>query len=65
MPLVEITLWPGRSPEAKEQMIREVTEAVSRSSGAPTDAVEVVIREVPKTDWGLGGQPCSKKFPES
>ncbi len=64
MPLVEISLWPGRSAEVKERMIREVTDAVSRTSGAPLEAVEVIIREVPKTDWGIGGEPCSTKFPD-
>jgi len=60
MPLVEITLWPGRTPEVKERIIREVTEALSRSSGAPPEAVEIIIRDVPKTDWGRGGVPYSK-----
>lgn len=64
MPLVEITLWPGRSPEVKREMIREVTDAVARTSGAPPEAVEILIHEVPKTDWSLGGEPCSIKFPE-
>jgi 4-oxalocrotonate tautomerase len=60
MPLVEITLWPGRSEEVKERIIREVTEALSRSSGAPPEAIEIIIRDVPKTDWGRGGKPFSK-----
>ena len=60
MPLVEITLWPGRSEEVKERIIREVTEALSRSSGAPPEAIEIIIRDVPKTDWGRGGRPYSK-----
>ena len=60
MPLVEITLWPGRTPEVKERIIREVTEALSRSSGAPPEAIEIIIRDIPKTDWGRGGVPYSK-----
>ena len=64
MPLVEISLWPGRSVEAKERMIREVTDAVARASGAPPEAVEILIREVPKTDWGIGGESCSTRFPD-
>jgi len=63
MPLVEITLWPGRSAEVKENIIREVTDALSRSSGAPPEAIEIIIRDVPKTDWGRGGQPFSKTKP--
>ena len=43
MPLVEISLWPGRTDEAKERMIEEVTEAVVRTSGAPPEAVTVIL----------------------
>jgi 4-oxalocrotonate tautomerase len=63
MPLVEITLWPGRSAEVKERIILEVTEALSRSCGAPPEAIEIIIRDVPKTDWGRGGRPFSKSSP--
>ena len=63
MPLVEISLWPGRDEKAKAELIREVTEAVSRTTGASTDVVEVIIREVPKSDWGMGGKPFSKTHP--
>ena len=64
MPLVQISLWPGRSDEVKEKMIAAVTEAVSRTSGAPPEAVEVIIHEVPKTNWGMGGTPFAKTHPE-
>lgn len=65
MPLVEITLWPGRSVEVKERIIREVTDALSRACGAPPEAVTIMLREVPKTDWGRGGEPFSKTKPDS
>jgi len=64
MPLVEITLWPGRSAEVKADIIREVTQALARASGAPPEAVEVIIRDVPKTDWGRGGEPYSRTHPD-
>ena len=64
MPLVEISLWPGRTPEVKEDLMREVTETVARITGAPLEAVEVIIRDVPKTNWGMGGKPFSKSHPD-
>lgn len=65
MPLVEISLWPGRAPDVKAKIIREVTDAVARSTGAPPEAVEVIIRDVPKTDWGHGGKPFSETHPDT
>ena len=44
MPLVEISLWPGRGPDVKARIIREVTEVVARTTGAPPEAVEVMQR---------------------
>lgn len=61
MPLVEISMLTGRDDEMKENIIREVTDAVVRTSGAPPDAVTVIIRDVPRTDWARGGVPYSKK----
>ncbi len=63
MPLVEISLWPGRNDATKAEIIREVTDAVSRTTGASPEVVEVIIREVPKTDWGMGGKPFSETHP--
>jgi len=63
MPLVEISLWPGRDDATKARLISEVTDAVARSTGASAEVVEVIIREVPKTDWGAGGKPFSKTHP--
>jgi 4-oxalocrotonate tautomerase len=63
MPLVEISLWPGRGPDVKAKLMREVAEAVVRATGCPLDVVEVIIRDVPKTDWGHGGKPFSETHP--
>jgi 4-oxalocrotonate tautomerase len=60
MPLVEISMLTGRDPATKERIIREVTDAVVRSSGAPPEAVTVIIRDVPRTDWAHAGTPYSK-----
>ena len=39
----------------KTDLIREVTEAIGRALSAPEESVRVVIYEVPKSDWGIGG----------
>jgi 4-oxalocrotonate tautomerase len=65
MPLVEICLWPGRPPDTKARIMREVTDAVARTTGCPPDAVEVIIRDTPKTDWGRGGRPFSETHPDT
>jgi len=61
MPLVEISMLAGRSDEAKERLIREITETVVRAVEVPAEAVTVIIREVPRTQWGKAGEPYSKR----
>ncbi len=55
MPLAQISILEGRSKEMKTDLIREVTKAIGRSLNAPEESVRVVIYEVPKSDWGIGG----------
>jgi len=54
MPLVEITLVEGRTPEQLRALLSAATQAVVDSVGAPVDSVRVVIREVPPTHWAAG-----------
>jgi 4-oxalocrotonate tautomerase len=55
MPLVQIDLLEGRSSERIVDLMREVTDAVSRSLEIPNDRVRVIVRDVPRTHWAVGG----------
>lgn len=54
MPLVEVTLVEGRTPEQLRTLMSSVTHAVVASIEAPLDSVRVVVREVPTTHWAAG-----------
>jgi 4-oxalocrotonate tautomerase len=54
MPLVEVTLAEGRTPEQLRALLHELHAAVVRAVEAPPDSVRVVIREVPATHWSAG-----------
>ena len=55
MPIVRIEMWPGRTRDEKNDLIRNVTDAVVNSIGCPDQAVEVLLYEVDKSDWAAGG----------
>lgn len=57
MPLIDVTLIEGRTPEKKKALIKALTDAVEQSIGAPRDSVRVILREVPAAHWGVGGVP--------
>ena len=54
MPLVEITLVEGRSPEQLRSLISKVTQACVDAVDAPLASVRVVLREVPSTHFAAG-----------
>ena len=54
MPLVEVTLAEGRTPEQIRSLIHELHEAVIRAVAAPPENVRVIVREVPPTHWAAG-----------
>ncbi|KKL11462.1 hypothetical protein LCGC14_2545560 [marine sediment metagenome] len=64
MPVVRIDLWKGREKETKKELIKKVTSAVVDAIGCSTGAVQVIINEVDKDNWGIGGVPASIKFPD-
>jgi 4-oxalocrotonate tautomerase len=61
MPIVHVYVWEGFGKDRVETLIREITR-VFGGLGVPESAVEVVVHKVPKTHWGVGGEPASEKF---
>jgi len=64
MPVVRIDLWKGRDKEKKKELIEKITSAVADAIDCPIEAVQVIINEVEKDNWGTGGTPASVKFPD-
>ncbi len=63
MPLVQVHVWRGFGDEKAKIVIREITR-VFTELGVPAHAVEVLVHEIPKTHWGIGGEPASEKLKE-
>lgn len=63
MPIVEVTLIEGRSPEKKRNMMRAVSQAVAETLEVRPEAVRVIIREIPKENFAVGGDSPVKPQP--
>jgi 4-oxalocrotonate tautomerase len=61
MPVVHVNVWEGFGKERAETAIQNITK-VFVDLGIPQPAVEVIIHEIPKTHWGIGGEPASEKL---
>ena len=51
MPLIEVSIARGRTPEQLRSLISELHLAAERSVGAVPENTTVIIREVPPTHW--------------
>lgn len=61
MPVIHANVWEGFSLEKIKTLIQNITK-VFVDLGIPTHAIEVIIHEIPKTHWGIGGEPASEKL---
>ena len=64
MPVIQIKMWEGRTKEQKKELIKSVTDAAVRSVSCSAEAVQVLVEEYPKENWGIAGELSSEKFPE-
>ena len=58
MPVVIVEMWEGRSPDQKERLIKGIAKAFEEIGTKP-EALQVVIHDVPKINWGSRGQQAS------
>ncbi|WP_276355346.1 tautomerase family protein [Cohnella caldifontis] len=54
--IIEISMFEGRSTEAKKQLIRLIFERIS-ALGIPPRDIEITVFETPKHNWGIRGLP--------
>ena len=59
MPIVNIQILEGRSPEKVKDLITGVTDAVVEKLEVKRESVRVLVTEIPKTHWGIAGVSVS------
>jgi len=59
MPVVHVNVWEGFGAQKSKTVIQGITQ-VFVDLDIPRRAVEVVVHEIPKTHWGVGGEPASE-----
>lgn len=56
MPFAQIYMLEGRTEEQKRRVIEKVTDALCEAIDARRETVRVMILDVPKSQWGIGGK---------
>lgn len=54
--IIEISMFEGRSNEAKKRLIRLLFTYIQQHCGISPHDVEITIFETPKVNWGIRGQ---------
>lgn len=60
MPVVHVNVWKG----FEEEKIKTVVEGITKvfvNLDIPEYA-RVIVHEIPRSHWGIGGEPASEKF---
>lgn len=60
MPIMQVFMLEGRTAEQKANFIAEVTAAAVRTVGVKAEAVRIMITDMPKENFGVGGKSAGE-----
>lgn len=61
MPIIEISLAEGRSPEQLRELLASVHHGAQTALDAPPESIRVILREVNPEHWLSGTQTLAEK----
>lgn len=64
MPIITVDMFAGRTVEKRAEIAKALTTAFVEATGAKPQSVHVILRDVAKSDWCVGGEMCSDLYPE-
>ena len=64
MPVVTVEMWEGRTIEQKKQLVEGITASFAKI-GTRTEAVHIIIKDIPKHNWATGGKLASEEPPRA
>lgn len=60
--IIEISMFEGRSEEAKRALIQELFTRIDAEVGIAPHSVEITLFETPKVNWGIRGRNAEDLF---
>lgn len=59
MPVVIVEMWEGRTVEQKRQLVEGITSVIV-NTGVRPEAVQIILKDNPKHNWGIAGKLASE-----
>ncbi|MFZ5985934.1 MAG: tautomerase family protein [Bacillota bacterium] len=56
MPIIDITLWKGRTKEQKAEFATAITKEMVKILNAKEESIQVIYHEIEKENWVIGGK---------
>lgn len=57
MPIIEVHMLEGRTPECKAELIANLTQVCCQTLGRKPEAVRVILEEMKPENFGKNGKP--------
>ena len=61
MPLIQVQMFAGRTPQQKRDLVRALTDAFVETAGSMPESIDVILTDVKPSDWAQGGTLFSEK----
>lgn len=64
MPIIKVEILEGRTREQKRELVQVLTKETARITQVNEASIFVVIDEVKKENWAVGGELLVDKYPD-
>ncbi|QNP71127.1 4-oxalocrotonate tautomerase family protein [Streptomyces roseirectus] len=65
MPLIHVQQTPGKTAEQKSELVRELTDAYVRATGAKPESVWITVQEIAPDSWSIAGETLAARAARS
>jgi 4-oxalocrotonate tautomerase len=55
MPIIQVSMFEGRTIDQKRKLVTEMTDAVVKSLGVKPEDVRIILQDMAKHDYAVGG----------
>ena len=64
MPMIRVEMFRGRTVDQKRALAKALTEAFAQTCGGTPQAIHIVIEDIAKDNWAIGGGLCGDLYPD-
>lgn len=64
MPVIKVEMFRGRTADQKRRLVKALTDTFIEVCGGRPQSVHIILEDVDKGDWAVGGELCSDLYPD-